>query len=251
MTPSFSQLSFSQWGYFIIWSLAIVLGLWGIRKLIHKGPTSVLNGNRRNRLLPLLDLLGVISVLVLLGRTVFQTEAYLQTVLTLAFVLFFLWLLRSHVADFLMGIVVRIEHSIGLGETLQFEGVQGVVSKIGLRSIILETQREELVSIPYSQLSITKLSKASANPMVSSSHFELSVAKTYPAQHLKNALKQDIMSQPGSLITITPKITLVAETEDSYRFSIHCYALGKEYLTQMEHRIRQKHAIPSQSGDSP
>ncbi len=147
-----------QWSAFVI--VAAIFAYWMI-----SGPLTsrVVQGNSRQRLLPIKVLIVILAcalLLFILGSRGENGE-FVFLVGTVAVLL----VLREPFTDFLAGLTASLERTYEVDDWIEVNDHYGRVTKVGLRSIKLQTPDDSAVSIPHSQIrNATVVNANSAQP---------------------------------------------------------------------------------------
>lgn len=144
-----------HWGTFArVLALALVL-LFVLRALRFALSITPMSAARRHNLeqaMPVLEVTVGAIYLVAAVREFFSSQPAVATVGTLGVVFGGLWLSRHAMMDFLTGVFLRSSGSVGIGDRVQLDGIQGNVTRLGNQFLALETREGDEALIPYSRL---------------------------------------------------------------------------------------------------
>ncbi|MEN7546452.1 mechanosensitive ion channel domain-containing protein [Rapidithrix thailandica] len=148
-----------------------------------------------------------------------------------------IWLAWFGVRDFIAGIILKSDGSLSRFERINVKGITGKILSLGYRSLELETDNGETVTIPYSRISGEMRIKPNPSKTVKSHRFELSLPKDMPVSETRDLLNTLVNSAPWSSLKKEPQLKILAETEDLYRFEIIIYTLQVEYFQKVKQYI--------------
>lgn len=102
--------------------------------------------------LPLFDfVLGTFFVLFAVERIFRGSPAFAGIALVGVF-FFGLWLLGESLRDVVAGVLLRLGGSVGIGDRVRLDGLQGRVTQLGYRVLTLELSAGDESLVPYSRL---------------------------------------------------------------------------------------------------
>lgn len=152
-------------------------------------------------------------VFALFTVTQFLTESILVTgalLIVVALIGFNFW------RDFFPGLWIRLSNKYKVNSPVRFQEYSGVVNKVGITSLYLKTEEEELIFIPYHKLSSAIFIQRQAKGKLMSSKLILQIANKDPELVIKNvdkwiqecpwAIPQEshlATIQPGGLLNVT------------------------------------------------
>ena len=183
----------------------------------------------------------------------------------------------SILRDFVSGIIIKLESTYSINEWLKVRDVEGKITKLGYRSLEIETEKGETVNIPYSiitkEMSI-KSSRVLGTETIKSYTFELKVQPTstpptppksgesataYDNQveessstpesqsderggikESKEKIRKLILNSHWSSLKREPQIKLLEETDAGYTFQITVYTLDAKYFQEIESYVKSQ-----------
>ncbi|MBU2511100.1 mechanosensitive ion channel family protein [bacterium] len=235
----------SHWIEFLIWTAVILSVLWVLRKLELFGKFKPGRVRMLRRLIPMVDAIGAVLIVLLLGSILFKDQPTYRIGFTVAVFVFILWLLRISLLDVVSGIILRFEHLFSPGDQIDFGEGSGTIVKVGLRCLDITVDKGKQISIPYSRLSSESLVKLSSSQLVKSAVFNLEIPKSASnIAEIISQLKREIMTQPWSIAALKPTIDLLDEELKRSKFKITVYALELEHLVEIERALREKYPTP-------
>lgn len=183
----------------------------------------------------------------------------------------------SILRDFVSGIIIKLESTYSINEWLKVRDVEGKITKLGYRSLEIETEKGETVNIPYSiitkEMSI-KSSRVLGTETIKSYTFELEVqqnstpstppksgesANVYDNQveeststpesqsdgregikESKEKIRKLILNSHWSSLKREPQIKLLEETNAGYTFQVTVYTLDAKYFQEIESHVKSQ-----------
>ncbi len=170
------------------------------------------------------------SVLDLPVRGVVATSGVIAIVLGLA--------LQNTLSDLFSGIAVELDQPFRLGERLSVGDVEGLVAEVNWRSIRLQTDGTDVVTIPNSIVAKSQLTNRSRPTEQRAATVELTVRSRAPAVRIMEALRQATLLSPAVLAWAVAEAVLafgasvlVARTAIRPLFALLARSGGDELFT--------------------
>jgi hypothetical protein len=91
-----------------------------------------------------------------------SAEPFLRPVAVLSVVFALFWLMRGTLADAVAGALLRAGGSIGVGDRVRLDEVEGRVRALGFRVLAIETRGGDEVLVPYSKVSAATMVRTAA-----------------------------------------------------------------------------------------
>jgi small-conductance mechanosensitive channel len=145
--------------------------------------------------------------------------------------------------DFFSGIILLFERSVEVGDVLDVEGMVGKVSRIGLRTSLVETRDNLTVVVPNSKLITEKVINWSH--FDNKARFKVSVGVAYGSdtQLVKKLLLQAAKEHEKVLEYPIPFVRFIAFGDSSLDFELHFYSRDlmpiEDTLSDLHFRIDQ------------
>ncbi len=156
------DLDLSLWrlAELVVVALVVAGGLRGLRLILQLAPMPAARRRSLEQALPVVDLL-VWAVYAVLAVQ-FALPGPLAGVAVLGLLFGGVWLGRHALGDLVTGVFLRASGSVGRGDWVRIErpgearegpsGVEGEVTQVTGRGLVLETRDSEQVLVPYSQV---------------------------------------------------------------------------------------------------
>lgn len=159
----------------------------------------------------------------------------------------------SILRDFVSGIIIKLEATYSINEWLKVRDVEGKVTKLGYRSLEIETEKGEIVNIPYSIITKEMSIKSSriqgleyGAETVKSHTFELDSPPSPPEggregiKEAKEKIRKLILNSHWSSLKKEPQIKLLEKTDAGYTFQVTVYTLDAKYFQEIESYVKSQ-----------
>ena len=145
------------------------------------------------------------------------TQFFTQSLFVTSALLFVIGLIGFHFwKDFFPGLLLRVSNKFKINDLVRFEDNSGKLKKLGVTSVHIKTEDEELIFVPYHKLSNGLFVKRQAKGKLISSKIVLQIGNKDPNQVIDNvanwihicpwAISQETYNasiQPGGLLNVT------------------------------------------------
>lgn len=173
---------------------------------------------------------------VIEGDSKKETGNVLFLILLIVLILLISWFVLR---DFIAGIILRLEGAFDVHDFVRSAGVEGEVKKLGFRSIKLETNQGELVTIPYRGLMGEISSKSKREGSGVSVKLRLGISGVQDWDTVFSILEKTLLNSPWSMLNRQPRIELAEEGET---FLVECtvYVLDHKHLLKLKNYLRKQ-----------
>ncbi len=145
--------------------------------------------------------------------------------------------------DYIAGVIIKLDSSIVLGDTITSSNFTGVISNFNYRTLELELQNKSLIKIPYSKILNNKLIKEKRSNTISGYSFNLTTSKEKSVETLIKSIKKTAVLLPWVSIKQQVEINTISETDNTYLFEISLYSYNKDMYFKIEKHIKDKFEI--------
>jgi hypothetical protein len=154
-------------------------------------------------------------------------------ILLIMIVLFLSWYALK---DLTAGIIFKTGKIHQLNDQISVAGISGRISAWGLRTLELEDNNGQMISIPYSRMLGNIISRSYPSQTLLSHNFNLRIKKTrnFDVSAFEMELRHVILTLPWSSQTKEPRINVLEDTEASMAYNITIYSLDETYLKKTE-----------------
>ena len=114
------------------------------------------------------------------------------------------------IRDMVDGLVVRSSDTYRIGDYLELDGLEGRVSDLGWRYLVLETRDSTVATVPYSRLAAAIVQRA---PRAEHAHFHtfrIDCPDVLPIPEVKRAIHRALLLSPWCLYKRAPEVRVVA-----------------------------------------
>ncbi len=140
--------------------------------------------------------------------------------------------------DFIAGIILKIEIPFEKNQLIRTPNTEGILKKLGYRSIELESQSGERVKIPYSQLASKSIHLQNIDDSMQGHETSVKISASVPIQEAKDKITQETMLLPWSSITHLPVIKVIEQTETYNIYSVHFHSLSNKHAAYISQHVK-------------
>jgi len=214
----------------ILWLLKLVFKNTPLRKSVR---------GRVERIMPLVEgivwlgfMLWCIGQLI---RNEIWTSIGVLVIIILIVVLLF-WLV---IRDYLAGIVLKIDGTVKKNDWIRVKHIEGKITELGNRTMIVMTTSGETVNIPYSTISGEISAKPNPGEELINHSFELKLSKISDAESIITDLNRGILNAPWSSVNKNPEIKLISDDSEYYTFEINIFSLRMVYFQKIKDYLNE------------
>ena len=113
--------------------------------------------------------------------------------------------------DIFAGIVLRIDESLALNNSIKSVIASGRIIKLGLRSVTLEPVNGEAIRIPYSQLTSSSITISKSDATFREFETELNISPKNSPEETKQIITKTVLNSIYSSTTQSPTVTFLGE----------------------------------------
>lgn len=225
----------------------IAFVIFAVFKAIAKGFPLILKQADRKRAFS--RYFTVIEILVWVIYTIFVIQQLSDSNHIYSFGLFILlmiagfWVLWFYLKNYISGGVFKLNGKFELNDTVQIDEYQGKIIGLGNHRLELETDKGEIIYIPYSKLANAVIIKLHPGEMILSHSFKINTSNNKKVADKIDEIRFEILSLPWSSLKKVPSIKLIHEDNNHLIFELVVYTLEKEYFFAMEQEIKKKFEV--------
>ncbi|NHB67492.1 mechanosensitive ion channel domain-containing protein [Perlabentimonas gracilis] len=233
-----------------VYYLAFAIGIFVVLRYLSKvlGTVSYSRAVYRvlARIFPVVELIIWLAFGLWVINQLFDDLPYyplLVSAVAIGIVLIFGW---YFLRDFISGIILKAEMPLEKNQHIGVHNNQGLLRRVGYRSIEIETHKGELVKIPYSQLASGSIHLLNKNDSLQSYEMKLPVSTSIPMQEARDMITRSLLLLPWVAVSKEPSIKVVDKTATQNVFSISYYTTSSSYASNVnEHLVRQFEEVTS------
>ena len=191
-----------------------------------------------NRFFPIVEFSVWILFLTWGAKQIFQTGITGSIVLLVMMLGIFIWAGSFVVRDWIAGVIFKAEDRYRVNDIVSFQNTRGRLTKMGYRSLTIETSDGSNVEIPYSALvresAIEKIPSESA-----CCAFKLIVPVQEPLPEVQQKLQTVALCAPWSSIIRKPHIQVIERQESHYIVEVAAYMVDQIYAAEIEAYVKK------------
>jgi len=185
-------------------------------------------------IMPVVELVlwvGFIMWTVRLMYEAYNTTALIVSgTLTILFIVPMWFLIR----DFLNGVIMKVQRKIDLGNTIEIEGIKGVVTKAGHLSFDIRTKDGSIKTVPYNKVMSRIISKQGSNVNLDSQVISFRVDLSDNIDSAIARLKASLANAPWVAASQDPIIRDVRKDSGEYIVDVVVYILKQEHVQKIK-----------------
>ena len=131
--------------------------------------------------------------------------------------------LENITKNFVSGLTLLVERTIKVGDFVEFEGLEGYVKEISIRSTIIRTKNNGDVVVPNSNLVENRLLNWSYESFVGRIYIPVKVSNESEPVLVTETLLTSAYMEPAVLTEQTPQVIFKGFTENSLDFELRVY----------------------------
>jgi len=194
-------------------------------------------------IMPVVELVlwvGFIMWTVRLMYEAYNTTALIVSgTLTILFIVPMWFLIR----DFLNGVIMKVQRKIDLGNTIEIEGIKGVVIKAGHLSFDIRTKDGSIKTIPYNKVMSRIISKQGSNVNLDSQVISFRVDSSNDIDLVTAGLRATLTNAPWVAASQEPIINNVRKESGEYIVDVVVYILKQEHVQKIKDYVTSKTKI--------
>lgn len=218
----------------IVIGLIVFVSLWALKITIRNSPLRRSVKHRINRIIPLSEgIVWLVFMLWCIGQLIqneFWSSIGVLVVIFLVVILLF-WLV---IRDYLAGIILKTDGSIKQNDWIRVKDIEGKITELGNRTLLVTAESGETISIPYSAIAGEISAKPNPGEKLINHSFELKLSKNSEVETVINQLRRSILNAPWSSINKRPEIKLFEEAPGYYHFEVNLYSTRMVYFQKIK-----------------
>ena len=229
---------------FELLKLAIVMAvvfalLWAGKFIVHNAPIRKTLKSRIKRALPSVEAMIWLIFIIWSIRHLIRNDLWNSIGVMLVMVMVLVFLSWFVLRDYLAGVVLKSDGSMKENDWIRVKNVEGRVTRMGLRSMIITADSGETVNMPYSAISGEISSKPNPSEDLMSNTFNIKLARESDAEATITQIKKAILNAPWSSVRRFPEIKLLEDTRDFFQFEITVYSIKVVYFQKIKDHLEQ------------
>jgi hypothetical protein len=140
--------------------------------------------------------------------------------------------------DFISGVIIKSEIPFEKNQYLKSKYAEGIIKKIGYRSIELEAYSGELVKLPYSRFTSDAISIQNPNDGVKGHETLLTIDARIPIEELKRKITHEILLLPWSSINIEPDVSVIEQNAEYNIFQVRYFTVSSNNASLISQHLK-------------
>ncbi len=178
---------------------------------------------------------GVWSVKVLISLPLFGNIFFLLVISSIFLTI--LWVMGR---DIIYGFILRIENAMDINKRIRTRNIDGRITKLGLRTITIESDNAERFQIPFSKLFSEKIRCLRDEDRFKSFETEIKTRGNINPEKVKDIIFKSIIYSPYSSIGRPPIINYIGEENNQNRFKLIMFTLNEDYFNRLIFTVHNK-----------
>lgn len=144
------------------------------------------------------------------------------------------------VRDIIAGVVLRAEHGFEAGQIVTFDGIDGRITHVGVRSLGLETPGGSRISVPWFRMHRARVSLTDARDRYGAQRISLQLPRTPDVAADVAAIRSAILHSFFSTVRREPHIRIASEDAHTRTYDVMVYTIDPGFIPAIEQDIRQR-----------
>ena len=140
--------------------------------------------------------------------------------------------------DFVAGIILKTEIPFAKNQKIKVLQTEGILKKLGYRTLEIESNNGEVVKIPYSQLAISSINIQSSNDGMQGYEVIIKVHSSIPIQEVKDKVSSAVLLTPWASMVQAPNVQLLKQHERESEYSVHFHSLSERHAAHISHFLQ-------------
>ncbi len=222
----------------ILVGLVLFAVLWLLKFTWKNTPIRKTLKAKLNAIIPFVEALIWLGFILWCIRQLIRDDLW-TSIGVFAVVVVVLTLLTWFVArDYFAGILLKSDGTIKINDWIRIKGVEGKITQMGQRSMLITSNSGETINIPYNTLSDEISIKPNPSEKLISHTFELKISKQMDLDSSIHRIRKSILNAPWASIKKVPEVKFLNDTVDLYHFEITIYSIRLLYFQKIKDLLR-------------
>ncbi|HOP04513.1 MAG TPA: mechanosensitive ion channel [Tenuifilaceae bacterium] len=223
---------------YLIIALAIFVALRFLSRIVNSVQANKVVHRILLRSFPIAEFTIWIGFAIWVLNEIFSEHLYYNQILIVVLGLLILIAGWYFIRDFIAGIILKTEIPFEKNQLIRTPKAEGILKKLGYRSIELESQNGERIKIPYSQLASNSIHLQNIDEGMQGHETTIQVSSSAPIQEVKDKITKEIMLLPWSSIVHMPTIKVVEQTQTHNTYSVHFHTLSERHAAFISQHLK-------------
>jgi len=234
---SFSELVIVK---LVIVTVLLFSLLWVTKFIVKNTPFRRSIKSKLNRIIPILEGLVWFGLILWAIRQLIQDQLWQSLAVVAVLLLVGILLTWFVLRDYLAGIVLKSDGSMKLNDWIKIKELEGRVTYMGNRTMIITADSGESVNIPYTAVSGEISARPNPGEKLISHTFEIKILRQTDAESIITLIRRIILNAPWASVKKTPEIKLLNDLKDYYHFEISIYSIKMVYFQKIKDYLESK-----------
>ena len=224
--------------YFLFFAIVLFFALRLLSRVLRTIPAKPTMHNFYLRLFPVFEFTIWIAFGLWAFREVFGEYPYYNLIVSVALALIILAIGWFFLRDFIAGIVLKTETPFEIKQYIKTSSLEGKISKLGSRSLEIETDSGQRVKVPYGQLASNAINLQSLDNTIQGFETTIKVDASLPLQAAKENIVNQILMLPWSAINKEPSVNLVEQNNKINTFQVLFYSISSRHAAYIRQHLK-------------
>ncbi len=236
------SIELSEWIFpkFVLFGVLIFVCFRLLRFMLEHNPQLSRNKKTAERYLPLVELLVWLIFLFWVISSSLEKNILIAIAVMVLLLYISYWVSQYVFKGFIAGVVFRFTGRLRINETISINGHTGKVIQFRGQTLELETEKGEILFIPYTEALEAVQSKMDNSETIRNHSFMIRAQKTTDIEQLKQNIRTCILQLPWASVKKTPNVAPVGEENDVHLLKVTVYSIEREYFHRIEKYVKEK-----------
>jgi small-conductance mechanosensitive channel len=224
--------------YYLIFAIGFFVILRFISRLLNSIPASKNIHKLLLRIFPLVEFAVWMALGIWIMNNIFSDSPYYSTIISATIGIIALIIGWYFLRDFISGIILKTEIAFEVNQRIKIPQAEGLLKKMGYRTIEIETDKGDIVKIPYTQLASNVINLQNTDSIMQGHETHIHIDAKLPIQDVKERIEKCILVLPWSSINKLPHINITEQNDTFNTFSIQFYAISNKHAAYISQQIK-------------
>lgn len=218
----------------IIVLLILIAALWAMKFTLKNAPFRRAIKLKTDRIMPIVEAVVWLGYMLWCIQQLIQNDTWNAIGILIILLLLVVMLSWFVIRDYLAGIVLKSDGSMKLNDWIKVKNIEGKITEMGHRAMIITTDSGETVNVPYSTLSGEISAKPNPSEKLISHTFEIKISRVANSESTITQIRRSILNAPWASVRKSPEIKLLADSREFYHFEISIYSIRIVYFQKIK-----------------
>jgi small-conductance mechanosensitive channel len=224
--------------YYLIFAIGVFVILRFLSRLLNSIPANKNIHKLILRVFPIVEFAVWMALGIWIMNNIFSDSPYYSIIISAAIGIIALIIGWYFLRDFVSGIILKTEIAFEINQRIKTPLAEGLLKKLGYRTIEIETDKGDIVKIPYTQIASNAINLQNTDSVMRGHETLLHLNASLPIQDVKEKIEKCILVLPWSSINRAPNISITEQNDVYNTFSIQFYAISHKHATYIAQQIK-------------